>query len=306
MPYQYLSTLRTRDDTYNNLLTASISNPLAGLVPGNSQGIYTGTTTSRQTLLSPFPAFGSNAINVSENTGYSWYHSFQFTASKRFNKGYTIQGSYTYQKWMQAINLLNAADSSPLREISDADAPHRINISSVWSLPFGKGRTFLSQSNGLVSRVVGGWEVSGIWSIQSGFPLAWGNSLYYADPKAILLPADQRSPEHWFNTANFETAAAKQLLGNQVRTWPLRFSTIRGPRQNNVDLALIKQTRISEGKNIEFRAEALNAANHPFFPNPNMTVTAAQSIKDTGFGQISASTQSNYARRLQLAIRFLW
>ena len=306
LPYQYLSTLRTRDDTYNNLLTASISNPLAGLVPGNSQGIYTGTTTSRQTLLSPFPAFGSNAINVSENTGYSWYHSFQFTASKRFNKGYTIQGSYTYQKWMQAINLLNAADSSPLREISDADAPHRINISSVWSLPFGKGRTFLSQSNGLVSRVVGGWEVSGIWSIQSGFPLAWGNSLYYADPKAILLPADQRSPEHWFNTANFETAAAKQLLGNQVRTWPLRFSTIRGPRQNNVDLALIKQTRISEGKNIEFRAEALNAANHPFFPNPNMTVTAAQSIKDTGFGQISASTQSNYARRLQLAIRFLW
>ena len=53
---------------------------------------------------------------------------------------------------------------------------------------------------------------------------------------------------------------------------------------------MIKQTRISEGKNIEFRAEALNAANHPYFPNPNMTVTAAQSVKDTGFGQISAST----------------
>ena len=53
---------------------------------------------------------------------------------------------------------------------------------------------------------------------------------------------------------------------------------------------MIKQTRITEGKNIEFRAEALNAANHPYFPNPNMTVTTAQSVKDTGFGQISAST----------------
>ena len=69
MPGQYLSTLPTRDDTYNNLLTASIPNPLYNLVPGNSQGIYTGTTTSRQTLLSPFPAFGSNAINTTENSG---------------------------------------------------------------------------------------------------------------------------------------------------------------------------------------------------------------------------------------------
>src|SRR5450759_4293189 len=95
LPYQYLSTLPTRDDTYNNLMTASISNPLAGLVPGNSQSIYTGSTTSRQTLLSPFPAFGSNAINSTENTGYSWYHSLQFTASKRFARGFTVQGSYT-------------------------------------------------------------------------------------------------------------------------------------------------------------------------------------------------------------------
>ena len=145
LPRQYLSTLPTRDDVYNNLLTATFANPLLNLVPGNSQGTYTGTTTSRQTLLSPFPAFGSNAINTTENTGYSWYHSFQFTASKRFSKGYTIQGSYTLQKWMQAVNLLNAADLAPVREISDSDAPHRINISSVWSLPFGKGRALRQQ-----------------------------------------------------------------------------------------------------------------------------------------------------------------
>jgi hypothetical protein len=306
LPRQYLSTLPTRDDVYNNLLTATFANPLLNLVPGNSQGAYTGTTTSRQTLLSPFPAFGSNAINTTENTGYSWYHSFQFTASKRFAKGYTVQGSYTLQKWMQAVNLLNAADPAPVREISDSDAPHRINISSVWSLPFGKGRALLNNTNGFVSRLVGGWEVSGIWSIQSGFALPWGNMIYYGNPKDIVLPLDQRTPDHWFNVANFETASAKQLLGNQVRTFPFRFPTVRGPRQNNIDIALIKQTRIGEGKNIEFRAEALNAANHPLFPNPNMTVTATQSVKDTGFGQISASTMNNYARRLQMSLRFLF
>src|SRR6185503_8338326 len=147
---------------------------------------------------------------------------------------------------------------------------------SVWSLPFGKGRALLSGSNGFVSRLVGGWEVSGIWSIQSGFPLPWGNVIYYGDPGNIRRDLGDRSPAAWFNVAGFETVAARQLLGNQVRTWPLRFPTLRGPRQNNVDLALIKQTAISEGKNIEFRAEALNAANHPLFPNPNMTATAAQ------------------------------
>jgi hypothetical protein len=306
LPNQYLSTLRTRDDTWNNYLSQTISNPMFNLVPGNTQGTYTSTTISRQTLLSPYPAFGSNGLNTQENTGYSWYHSLQATASKRFSKGYTLSASYTYAKWMQATNLLNASDPAPIREISDSDAPHRVNISGVWALPFGKGRKLLANSNAFVNRVVGGWEVSGIWSIQSGFALPWGNVIYYGNPADILLPADQRSPEHWFNVANFETASAKQLLGNQVRTWPFRFATVRGPRQNNLDLALLKQTRITEGKNIEFRAEALNAANHPYFPNPSMSQTVAQTSKDTGFGQISASTMSNYARRLQLSIRFLF
>jgi hypothetical protein len=306
LPAQYWSKLPTRDDVWNNYLSATIANPMYGLVPGNSQGTYTTTSISRQTLLSPYPAFGSNAINLQENTGYSWYHSLQLTGSKRFTKGYTVSGSYTFAKWMQATNLLNASDLAPVREISDLDAPHRINLSGVWALPFGRGHALLHDSNGLVDRLVAGWEVSGIWTLQSGFPLPWGNVIYNGDPANILMPADQRSVDHWFNVANFETASAKQLLSNQLRTWPLRFSTIRGPRQNNVDLALLKQTRISEGKNIEFRAEALNAANHPLFPNPNMTVTVAQTAKDTGFGQISASTVSNYARRLQLSLRFLF
>src|SRR5260370_18524163 len=178
------------------MLTASIPNPLYNLVPGNSQGIYTGTTTSRQTLLSPYPAFGSNAINTTESIGYSWYHSAQFTASKRFSKGYTIIGTYTFSKWQQAVNLLNASDPPPLREISNSNAPHRINISSVWSLPFGKGRALLHDSGGFVNRIVGGWEVSGIWSIQSGFALPWGNMIYYGDPPNIQLPLDHPTPHH--------------------------------------------------------------------------------------------------------------
>ncbi len=276
------------------------------LLPGNTQSIYTSTNTSRQTLLSPYVAFGSNALNTTENGGFSWYNSLQFTATKRFAQGYTLIGSYTFAKSQQAVNLLNPSDPRPVREISDLDAPHRFNISGIWDLPFGRGKALLHDKNGIIDRLVGGWEVSGIWGLQSGFALPWGNVIYYGNPADITMPIGERSPEHWFNVSGFETASARQLLSNQVRTWPLRFSQIRGPRMNNLDLALIKGTRIAEGKNIEFRAEALNAANHPLFPNPSMSVTTAQSSKDTGFGQISASTMSNYARRLQLTLKYIF
>jgi hypothetical protein len=207
---------------------------------------------------------------------------------------------------MQAVNLLNAADPLPIHEISDADSPHRINISSVWELPFGKGKPMLADANPVLSRLVGGWQLSGIWSLQSGFPLAFGNNIYYGDPGNILLPIGQRTPDHWFNIAGFEQDTNKSLRGTQLRWWPNRFSQLRRGRLNNVDLAVIKDTRIGEGKNIQFRAEALNAFNHPYYPSPNMTVTSTQSVKDSGFGQISASTQDNYARRIQLSFRFIF
>ena len=141
---------------------------------------------------------------------------------------------------------------------------------------------------------------------RAGSPCRGATSSITAIRRTFSCPSTSGAPEHWFNVANFETASARQLLSNQLRTWPLRFSQIRGPRMNNVDLALIKTTRITEGKSIEFRAEALNAANHPFFPNPNMSATTAQTALDTGFGQISASTVSNYARRLQLALKYVF
>jgi hypothetical protein len=306
LPLQYWSTLRVRDDARNNYLSANISNPLRGLVAGNTQGTYTSSNITRQTLLSPYPAFGSNALNGTENGGYTWYHSAQLSVQKRFSKGYTVMGSYTLSKWMQAVNLLNPVDARPIEEISDADAPHRINISAIWELPFGQGKSLINGNHPVVSRLVGGWQFSGIWSLQSGFPLAFGNAIYYGNPADIRRPLGERTPNQWFNIAGFETAAAKQMLSNQLRWWPFRFSQLRRQRQNNIDLALIKQTRISEGKNLEFRAEALNAFNHPYFPSPNMTLTVAQSANDTGFGQINASTQDNYARRLQLSIRFLF
>jgi hypothetical protein len=295
---QYLSKSPTRDNTTNNYLTGSVTNPFYGLGPaGNTQTVFTNTTIARSTLLLAYPEFGS--VSTSVNSGYSWYHGLVVLLEKRFAKGYSLGANYTFSKFMQASELLNAADAMPVRVISDQDTPHRLAVSGVAEFPFGKGKPLLNTANPVVSRLVGGWQISGAWGYQVGFPLAWSNVLYYSDPKNIALPADQRTVAHWFITAGFETASASQLVNN-VRTWPLRFSQIRGRNGNNVDAALFKNTRVTEGKNIQFRAEALNAFNHPGFPAPVLIPTSIT------FGQIVASNQANYPRRLQLTLKYIF
>jgi hypothetical protein len=299
VPDQYLSTLPTRDNTRNSYLTASIPNPFYGLAPvaGNTTTIFNNTTIARQSLLVPYPEFGS--VTTTNNDGFSWYHGLELTFEKRFARSFTLMANYTFSKFMQATEYLNAADPLPTHVISTADVPHRLSLSGILALPFGKGQPIANLSNPVALRIVSGWQISGIWNIQSGFATGWGNILYYGDPSNILLPADQRTVAHWFNKAYFDTVSANQLVSN-VRTWPLRFSQIRNPRQNNMDLALLKDTRITEGRIIQFRAEALNAANHPYFPGPVTTPTSAT------FGQIIASNQAAYPRRLQLTLKYIF
>ncbi|MGD0201813.1 MAG: TonB-dependent receptor, partial [Bryobacteraceae bacterium] len=301
LPDKYLCASLTRDNACNNNLTGSVPNPFQGLQPGNTQSIFTGSTIARSGLLVPYPEFGS--ISTTNPQGYSWYHALMVSVEKRFAKGFSMAGNYTFSKFMQATELLNPGDPAPVRVISDQDVPHRFSLSGVWELPFGRNKPFLNGQDPIVSRIVGGWQLSGIFGYQVGFPLAWPTGatccIYYGDPKNIVLPASQRTVDHWFNTAGFELLSANQLV-NALRTWPLRFSQLRGRNGNNVDLALIKNTRITEGRDIQFRAEALNAFNHPGFPSATMTPTS------TTFGTITSSQQAGYPRRLQLSLKYIF
>jgi hypothetical protein len=304
LPDQYLCPPLARNDDCNKYLTGTVPNPYYGLVPGNTQSIFTGTNISRAGLLVPFPEF--QKVQTSRPQGYSWYHAATLSVEKRFAKGFSMTGNYTWSKFMQADELLNPADPFPVRVISDQDVPHRISISGVFELPFGKGKPLLNSLNPVAARIVGGWQLSGIFGYQVGFPLAWNSPsgticcAFTGDSTQIALPADQRTVDHWINTAGFLNTALTQLTSNALRTWPLRFSQIRGRNANNIDLAAIKNTMIVEGKEIQFRAEALNAFNHPNFAAPDLNPTSKT------FGQITSSTQAGYPRRLQLSLRFIF
>jgi hypothetical protein len=91
----------------------------------------------------------------------------------------------------------------PTETVSDTDYPNRLALSAIYELPFGKGRQFLASSNGIVSRIVGGWQVQGVYAYQSGAPLTWGNTIYNGNFTDITIPSDQQSLGQWFNNSGF-------------------------------------------------------------------------------------------------------
>jgi hypothetical protein len=314
-------------NTNNTFLTGTVANPFAGLEEFRGTGLFNATV-ARQQLLRPFPAFGD--ITTSVNDGKSWYHAGQFSLNKRFSKGYTVQAAYTWSKWLQATEYLNASDAKPTKMISDQDVPHRLSFSGMYSLPIGRNREFLSSANWLMNAILGGWQIGGNVQLQSGFPVGnFGDG--FLKGGELDIPSAQRNTNHWFNTSSFQsfydwpsflptgvtptTATTAQINAAQsaantaatpvfhLRTLPLRFSSVRRDYIKNVDLTLLKDIHIRETMKVQLRFEALNAFNEPYFPGPTLGYTSST------FGAINVLTtanQENYARRIQLGAKFIF
>lgn len=300
-PNQYLSTSATRDQARIDYLSKAVPNPFVGLLPSTAPSTFRATTIARERLLRPFPEF--DAVNTTTNEGYSWYHSLQLQINKRFTNGYTMGAAYTYSKFMEATEFLNAGDARPSEVISPDDRPHRLTISGIYELPFGQGKGLFGDTNAVVSRIISGWQINGIYTYQSGPPIGnWGNVIFNGDLGNLTRSRDDQSIQKWFNTEGFEANSAAQLASN-VRTFPLRFGFLRGDHISNFDLSAFKSTRITEGINLQFRAEFLNAFNTPVLfvgnqVNLNPTTSA--------FGSVTATTQENYARRIQFSLKLLF
>jgi hypothetical protein len=295
LPLEYLSRTFYRDTATINYLSEQVPNPFAGLLPGTS---LNGNNISRSYLLSSgnYPHF--TGLSTTENEGYSWYHALQVRSERRFAAGWTVTANYLWSKNMEATGRLNGQLSPLEYVISDQDRPHRFVVSSIVELPFGKGRRFLNGPSAAVDKIVGGWQVQGIYTAQSGQALGFGNALFIGDIHDITLPKSERRVERWFNTgAGFERASNRQL-GSNYRVMPSRFNDVRSDGINSFDLSALKNTKIGERFNAQFRAEFLNAFNHTLFGNPNTSPTSS------AFGQVT--TQRGYPRRIQFGLKLLF
>jgi hypothetical protein len=295
-------------------LRQSVPNPF--FQRGGAAGVGTANI-ERNQLLRPYPQFG--AVNyLAQSYVVGRYDALVVQARKNVGQGLTVLSAYTWSKNYDnasggAGNNLNAGNVGP-QNVYDLDAewglsylnsPHRLTNSITYELPFGKGKAFLGGVNYWTNLLVGGWSVNSVSVMQTGFPLqvrndSNGNSaLGYAAqrPNATgVNPAASGSfaqrLDGWLNPAAF-TAAPAFTFGNVSRT-----IATRGPGQVNWDMSVFKNFAITERFKAQFRAEALNAMNTPWFRAPNTLVG------NGSFGRITS--QGNFPRMLQLGLRLFF
>ncbi len=163
VPRQYLSTSNVRDTANINFLTANVSNPFAGLLPGET---LNGGTTQRQQLLRPFPQFVN--IDTRRYDGSSSFDSAQFRLERRFRGGYTVLGAYTWSDFKESVTRLNDTDSDYEERLNDTQLPHRLVLNGIWELPFGKEARWGKDVNPVVNGLIGNWSVSFIMELAVG------------------------------------------------------------------------------------------------------------------------------------------
>ena len=284
LPEKYLSKSPVRDQATINLLTSQVANPFYGLPEFNGTPLQ-GRTVARQQLLLPMPQFSGVSGTISD--GFSWYHAAAMRVEKRLSRGYTVSGTYTWSKFMQAVQALNPSDLFPHRVISSNDRPHHLAATATWDLPWAKNRLW------------GGWSLNAIYQWQTGSPIGFGNVIFTGKLADLVLPRSERRAERWFNTdAGFDRIAAQQLASN-LRTFPLLLTGLRTHNWNHWDISAIKNFRIRERLNFELRGEAVDAFNTPILAGPNTVPTS------TLFGQVTNTIWSEQ-RKITLVGRLSW
>jgi hypothetical protein len=252
----------------------------------------------------PYPAFGR--LRTSEWTGNSNFHSLQARVEKRFADGLTFISSYTWGKSIDNTGGQGRGSSSTPQDsynlaaergLSDFDVRHVYRFSWVAELPFGHGQPYGADIPDVANFIVGGWELSGILTAQSGFPLTprlSGNNsgVFIRNDRPHLVgnpKLDNPDPINWINKAAY-AMPDRFTFGNSAR------GTATSDGIQTLDLTLAKAFQVTEGSRIQFRAEFFNALNHPNFGFPNLTWNSRN------FGAVGRTSTIN--RQIQLALRY--
>jgi len=260
--------------------------------------------------LRPYPNF-NQVQRMLPRLGDSNYHSLQMKAEQRMTRGFTVLLAYTWSKAIdngpETFGFTGGSFPQDIynlsleRAVSEADVAHRFVGSWVWDLPLGRGRAV--GLSGLLNFIAGGWQLSGVSTLQSGRPFDITQTTNTTRtfsltqrPNMIRNPklsADGRTLDRYFDTAVF--APADPL---SVGTAPR--NPVRGPGRVNFDVALIKEFPFAEKRLVEFRCETFNFSNTPAFNNPVGAYNPGAPLASQNFGRI---TSAGDGRVIQLALK---
>jgi hypothetical protein len=241
-----------------------------------------------------------------QKDGWSAYNALQAKIEKRYRNGLTFIASYAYSKTIalgDTSGVQNQQDWMADKAVSSLDMRQHFVGSAVYQLPFGRGRQFGSHWNNFTDALLGGWSFAPILTVSTGMPL---NVTVNGSPSNTGATTSVDRPNvvgswhlsnptvaEWFNTAAF-VANAPFTYGNAGR------NILLGPGLVNLDLALHKSFRITEGVSAQVRVESFNSTNTPALGAPNTV------LGNPLFGQITATAAGTSARDNQLGLKVVF
>jgi len=303
----------------NSIMRADINSALA-----QSAGIrlpYPSFATQRlrtvAQALRPFPQYqGVNTgVHNGDESGHSSYHSVVIKADRRLSRGLTFQWNYVFSKLLTDSDtyFANAAaaqdhfNRSLEKSIGANDQTHVLKFSTLYDLPFGKGRRWMQQ--GFLTHVIGGWRVAGIQIYSSGLPIALQRNnplpIFNSQARPVIDTYDNwRAPlagsefdpnvDRFLKPANQFPTQPVYLYGNATRFNP----KLRGFWNKTENISLAKTFQITESFRIDLRGEAFNLFNRTIFGTGSTNLNAGT------FGVVQ--NQVNDPRQMQVGLKVYW
>jgi outer membrane receptor protein involved in Fe transport len=250
----------------------------------------------------PYPQYAT--MNYLTGSASSIYHGLLSRIERRFSSGLTFLGSYTFGHAIDDDDETSSAQDvrnlRANRASSNFDIRHRLVASFVVELPYGRGKRWGNDSHPVINGILGGWELSGVQTFQTGRPINIGlsgtrsNTSSTRDkPNATGIdPILENSLDKkvYLNPAAFEVQPAG-TFGNAGR------NSVYGPGTNNIDMTLAKNFKF-EGGHVQLRGDFFNALNRTFLDNPNVQ------RDNSAFGTITQTLRDN--RQIQLGLRIVF
>ena len=253
----------------------------------------------------PEPACTFGNINQVNSNGNSNYNALWVTLNKHFSHGFQFLSSYTYSKSLD-YNSLSTGETYILQNAynprgdygpSEFDVRRRFVLSGFYQLPF------------TANRLVAGWEIGTVIQAQTGNPLNPTTSI--TTPISLTVRPDVTGPirvtgdpSAWFGTsAVFATEFASPCVNTTCHPGNLSRNAVTGPDFVNADFSVIKNTKVSERFNLQFRGELFDIFNHPNLGNPGLTFSPTS----TTFGKITSTRfptgDFGSARQIQFSLK---
>ena len=302
---------------YHQMLSEDVNEPIPTICPASPCPATLPSGTVYYAKGSPYanPALANTTTWISQ--GLSSYNGLEVDVNHRFQHGFQLRGVYTWSKNLDdgtAWNTSVGANAPAFVEFpsrpkldwgpASTDVRNLAVINGTYDLPLGRN------SAGLARTTLQGWSISGIATLQDGFPFTpqlGYNPTNNGDSRNPIRPSVnpefhgkviEGGPTQYFNPLAFINPAAG-TYGNSSR------NSLSGPGFSNLDTSLRKDTQITEGLRAQFRAEFFNVLNHTNFGTPNEVVYSAAGTTPSPTAGVITSTAST-SRQIQFGLKLLF